>query len=346
MSGRSLFKILASLAVLVIFLCLSGGIGFAEETILKVTATTARIREKPDIGSPVIATSPQSTLLAAQGKEGRWYKVEVLAKGGVLSGYIHESVVSVVMSKEEPPAEAPAPAPPKKAAVKQPPVKAEVKAKEKEAKEEAPLASEMATERPAGQNAVVIRPYLRVGFLLTPPSADDLGYEIVDDVVDLDQFLDVNKGNFGAGVQIFLPLSKNPSLKWGLDIGAQKLFSSRFETDASDLPYVDEDYHLDSEYDIYLLAIAELTPAGSPFFVQGGAGGHFVKWSYEYNYESDYQSKHETGGGMEFCFGLMGAAGTSLRINDRISLPISLRLDGLLRYGLLVSAGLVVGFSF
>jgi hypothetical protein len=42
----------------------------------------------------------------------------------------------------------------------------------------------------------------------------------------------------------------------------------------------------------------------------------------------------------------MAAAGTILRLNERIALPISFRLDGVLRYGLYLSAALVVGFSF
>ena len=69
---------------------------------LKVSAEQANIREKPDIGSPMVEQLPEGTVLEAQSKEGEWYFVGFVRQdGSVGSGYIHESLVLVI-----PPAEA------------------------------------------------------------------------------------------------------------------------------------------------------------------------------------------------------------------------------------------------
>ncbi len=341
MKYRALFTKGLSLLLAGLSLWLLSGACQGADTILKVIVSAAKIREKPDIASPVVTTVAMSTLLASQGKEGRWFKVSLPPDGDgrVLSGFIHETVVKVLSSPEDQAAKTLQKPLPEMKPVKEVPVRAEKAGEE-------PRRAAVEAEPPAGQKKFSFRPYLRAGLLLTPPSANDLGFKSVDANSDLDQFLTVKKGNFGAGLQMFLPLSKNPSLKWGLDFGAQKLFSSRFDLGIQNIPGIYEDYHLESEYEIYLLAIVELTPAGSPFFIQGGAGGHFVKWSYEFNFEGQYDSEHKTGGGMDFNFGLMAAAGTNLRISDGISLPVSIRLEYLARYGALLTAGLVVGFSF
>jgi hypothetical protein len=63
---------------------------------LKVTAEQANLREKPDIGSAVVQQIPGGTVLEADRKEGEWYLVRyTLEDGGVIAGYIHESLVSV-----------------------------------------------------------------------------------------------------------------------------------------------------------------------------------------------------------------------------------------------------------
>jgi hypothetical protein len=64
---------------------------------LKVTAEQANLREKPDIGSAVVQQIPEGTVLEADKKEGEWYLVRYrLEDGGVIAGYIHESLVTVV----------------------------------------------------------------------------------------------------------------------------------------------------------------------------------------------------------------------------------------------------------
>jgi Bacterial SH3 domain len=82
---------------------------------LRVSAEQANLREKPDIGSAVVQQIPEGTVLEADKKEGEWYLVRyTLEDGGVIAGYIHESLV-VVESQPgaagEPPAAPAKPAP-------------------------------------------------------------------------------------------------------------------------------------------------------------------------------------------------------------------------------------------
>jgi hypothetical protein len=64
---------------------------------LKVTADEANLREKPDIGSSIVQSIPEGTVLEADRKEGEWYFVRyTLEDGGVIGGWIHESLVTVL----------------------------------------------------------------------------------------------------------------------------------------------------------------------------------------------------------------------------------------------------------
>ncbi|MDP2957284.1 MAG: SH3 domain-containing protein, partial [Longimicrobiales bacterium] len=64
---------------------------------VKVMAEQANLREKPDIGSALVQQIPEGTVLEADRKEGEWFFVRfTLEDGGVIGGYIHESLVEVV----------------------------------------------------------------------------------------------------------------------------------------------------------------------------------------------------------------------------------------------------------
>jgi hypothetical protein len=85
---------------------------------LRVSAEQANLREKPDIGSAVVQQIPEGTILEADKKEGEWYLVRyTLEDGGVIAGYIHESLVVVESQPgaagETPPPAKPAPVPQK-----------------------------------------------------------------------------------------------------------------------------------------------------------------------------------------------------------------------------------------
>jgi len=65
--------------------------------VLRVTAEQANIRERPDIGSAMLQQVPGGTELEADRKEGEWYLVRyTLEDGGVIAGWIHESLVAIV----------------------------------------------------------------------------------------------------------------------------------------------------------------------------------------------------------------------------------------------------------
>ena len=64
---------------------------------IKITAEQANLREKPDIGSAIVQQIAEGTVLEADKKEGEWFFVRyTLEDGGVIGGYIHESLVEVV----------------------------------------------------------------------------------------------------------------------------------------------------------------------------------------------------------------------------------------------------------
>ncbi len=89
---------------------------------IKVTAEQANLREKPDIGSSIVQQIPEGTVLEADKKEGEWYFVRyTLEDGGVIGGWIHESLAEVVEEAGPAPAAvtAPAPAAPRPAATDQ-----------------------------------------------------------------------------------------------------------------------------------------------------------------------------------------------------------------------------------
>jgi hypothetical protein len=108
------------LAFLLIFAAGAAILGAAESaqakaTRLKVTAEQANLREKPDIGSSIMQAIPEGTILEADKKEGEWYYVRyTLEDGGVVGGWIHESLVTVVEkgAVSETPAEKPVARPP------------------------------------------------------------------------------------------------------------------------------------------------------------------------------------------------------------------------------------------
>jgi len=83
--------------VLGIVLAASAQVAPARTTKVKVTAEQANLREKPDIGSGIVQQIPEGTVLEADRKEGEWFYVRyALEDGGVIGGWIHESLVEVV----------------------------------------------------------------------------------------------------------------------------------------------------------------------------------------------------------------------------------------------------------
>lgn len=131
-------RIIRTIAFFLLILAVGASLVAAEgaqaQTIkLKVTADQANLREKPDIGSSVIQAIPAGTILEADRKEGEWYFVRyTLEDGGVIGGWIHESLVEVLGPGEpvKPPAARPAPKTPPRERARPPARQGGIKAPE------------------------------------------------------------------------------------------------------------------------------------------------------------------------------------------------------------------------
>jgi len=100
-------KKIAALFILALFLgrlsVIAAQDGAARTVRIKVSAEQANLRERPDIGSAVLQPIPEGTVLEADRKEGEWYVVRyTLEDGGVIAGYIHESLVTVMNPSQTP----------------------------------------------------------------------------------------------------------------------------------------------------------------------------------------------------------------------------------------------------
>jgi Bacterial SH3 domain len=323
-----------------LFLCLAlllpmvASAGQASIFKLKVTVQAANIRSKPDIASTILKTVPAGTLFESSGKEGRWFKVSLPpdAKGTVVIGYLYDSLVQVVEEIKPEPPKVEAPTPPKKE-----------EAVEKAVPVEKPQIKPEVAFPTSRKRSFSFRVYSKSGMLLTPPSATDLGYSSVDNV-SLEEYLDLAAFNFGGGVQLLFSLNPENTMNFGLDLGAQKLFSSIFDTGTSDIVY--EDIHHENEFSFYLLGLFELRSPQSPLFFQVGVGMHCVYWSWDYTYSGKYSNAYEEDSGLEVNVGFLLAGGFDIPVNDKISVPVMLRMDGLMRYGVLLNLSLSIGLSF
>lgn len=302
---------------------------------LKVIVQAANIRSKPDIASAILKTVPAGTLFESPGKEGRWYKVSLPpdAKRTAVTGYLYDSLVEIIEEIKAEPPKVEAPTPPKK---EKPVAEKAIPVEKRQAQPEVALPV-------SRKKSFSLRPYAKMGMLLTPPSAADLGYIEVDGG-NLDELLDVATANFGGGIQLLFSLNPENTMHVGFDLGAQKLFSSVFTLETSDIVY--EDIHNENEFAFYLLALLDLRSRRSPVFFQAGAGMHLVSWYWDYTYSGKYHDEYTEESGLEVSMGFLLAGGFDIPVNERISVPIMLRMDGLMRYGMLLNVSLSIGLSF
>lgn len=99
MNNRNITRIVFVLSFMCVLLSLHGPSSWAQElrTQLKVVSEIANIRQNPDIGSAIIQQLPQGTVLEATQKQGEWYVIQLkLDEGKILSGFVHESLVTVI----------------------------------------------------------------------------------------------------------------------------------------------------------------------------------------------------------------------------------------------------------
>ena len=198
---------------------------------------------------------------------------------------------------------------------------------------------------PEAGNSTIIRPYGKVGYLLSTPSAEDLGFVLVDGG-SMDDALESSNTTYGFGVQMLHTLEntwiKKTNTRVGIDIGAQKLWHYEFQASDESTEWIGD------EYDFYFMGLIEFAIENSPLFFQGGLGLHIVFWSEESEFEGtySYESDSDSGSGTNFSF--MLAAGVDLPVNEKLKVPIILQLDNIFRYDLMptlsVLAGVSIGF--
>ncbi len=191
-------------------------------------------------------------------------------------------------------------------------------------------------------SAVEIRPYMRLGYLLTPPTAEELEFVLVGGTpADAEVGMDMNQINYGIGAQVFFldntSIMKNATLRLGAEAGIHRLFSSE-HTGAY------QSVNRDSEAAFVLLVLGEFKSAEMPFVFQVGLGPALVYWSWEYEYFG-YSYEYESDSGIGFCPVIMAAGGLDLQVSDTISIPIMLRSDNVIRYGIMASISGSVGVS-
>jgi len=295
----------------------------------------ANIRSKPDFTGAILKTVPVGTLFESPGKEGRWYKVGLPsdAKETAVTGYIYDSLVAIVEEIKIEPTKVEAP--PR-------PIKEEPVVEKAEPVEKPQVQPEVALPV-SRKGSFSLRPYGKIGKLLTPPSAADLGYFEAGGG-NLDEFLSVATANFGGGIQLLFSLNPENTMHFGVDLGAQKLYSSTFNLGTSDIVY--EDIQNEKEFVAYLLGLLELRPRRSPLFLQVGAGMHLVYWSWDHTYSEKYYEEHKKNSGLEVNMGFLLSTGLDIPLGKWISVPIMLRMDGLMRYGMLLNVSLSIGLSF
>ncbi len=193
-----------------------------------------------------------------------------------------------------------------------------------------------------GQGTLSLRPYLRAGINMLPPTLEDL------DFVDPPTDAEVHKTpiSAGAGVQILIPsisgaIGLDETYKMGMDVGATTIFFNKVIYDEG----VGTANYFDEEYSVYLMPFLEKS-LGEVFFLQGGVGLHILPWFYEYYYESNnYTDSDEYYSGVGFSGGFMFAGGMRVSLGSRSGLFLLGKMDGIIRYGLMLPVTINAGFT-
>ena len=202
------------------------------------------------------------------------------------------------------------------------------------------------------QQDLTIRPYLKLGYLISAPSASDLGYVIIGGQ-DPDKYNDMKRLNYGLGSQFLFPFNSFSSESFegylGFDIGLQKIFSSTYDPGNTGAwgysGYTYADNKKDSEYGVAMLGLLEFQHRSLPLVMQAGIGLHIVFWEWESNYSSNYSSSYSSESGSGTQLGILVAGGLNLPISDQMKFPIMLRIDNIFRYGSEMTVSATAGLS-
>ena len=94
---------LKTFLVLILFVLVTTTFIFSEGSKVRVVASQANIRLKPDTQSTIVSKIPLGGILDVIKKEGNWYYVKLPPdeQGIVVTGYIHQSTVEEIIEEAE-----------------------------------------------------------------------------------------------------------------------------------------------------------------------------------------------------------------------------------------------------
>ncbi len=200
----------------------------------------------------------------------------------------------------------------------------------------------------AVQGQETIRPFINLGLSVRPPSSTDLGYVMVGGGSYGNY--SVNRFIYGGGLQMLFGSLTNPSsdhtLRFGFDLGWQKLYSSVFDVGDEDGVLIFKDNFTDAESAAQILGLAEYTPSNQRYFLQAGLGLHVVTWSHTRTFAGAYEDDYYAQGNTQTNVGLEAAGGKNVYSSGNVTFPVMVRLDSIFRYGVILTGTVIAGANF
>lgn len=179
-------------------------------------------------------------------------------------------------------------------------------------------------------------PTLRLGVLITPPTYSELGYNTDDN-------FKMNPFNYGIGLQGLFGIGSTSTIKLGLELGFKKVFSATETLDNTDIG-LGYSENIDKEHAINIHVIFDKA-FGEKFHFQAGVGPHLTLWTWTYDYTGP-STTHSEDGGVGVNFGFMTSGVIYLLKSEHFNIPLALRLDCTVRYGVLLSPTISTGILF
>jgi len=283
---------------------------------LEVVTEKANIREKPDIGSPIIHQVPRGTILESTKKDGEWYLVRItVEEGRLLMGYVHESLIMRIEPDEGEPESVK-----KKAIV--------IVKKTKEETPEEKVQKEEAQVTPSPVPGVPEKP-IEKKFRLSIYGGGNYfsGGDLNEGAKGFTQFyedqLQIEGGSitslhlgYGFGAELSFPLFS----QFFFGIGADYLRGKK--ESSTDYPETSPENSLTTRPELQatpLRILLSYYPA--PFlFLKGGVEYYFTNLSYYYRFQEGNYWKEWKGNAKGQGFGILGALGIEWNLASSLSL--------------------------
>lgn len=284
MNNRKYVRIIVTLSFMCALLTFCEPRSWAQElrTKLKVVSEIANIRQNPDIGSAIIQQLPQGAVLEATQKRGEWYVIQLkIDEEKVLSGYVHESLVTVISGPA--PEEVKITKPEREEPVREEPVEVE-EVEERRPVKVQPQIQEIPPESPE---------YSKFRFSFSGGMSHMLGGDLNDGAAGLGDYYAASLGESKSGT--ISPLHTGYvfegemnialSSKLFLNIGGA-YFSSKKEShiEYPEGTYV-EVYTTRPQIRTIPVRLSISFYPNSAFYIKLGGEYHFAKCTYFYRYE-------------------------------------------------------------